>query len=123
VYLFAHCPSGRPPEIPLAEALPREVVYIGEAKDLNQRPLTGTHHRVDRYELLFGSGTDSLFVSFAPLYVTGCDDYHIQRMFSFYAEAKLVWEYTKRHNHPPVLHWKDKGVIPKWVEQAVMQLR
>ena len=106
-----------------ADALPKQVIYIGEAKDLNKRPLTGRHHRVERYRTLFGDKTNLLFVAFASLYVKGCDDYHIQRVASSYIEAMLVWNYTKRHGHPPVLHYKDTGEPPEWVEGAVSELK
>ena len=120
---FASCPTGVPPAIPSAKKLPQCVVYVGDAKDLNKRPLTGTHHRIKRYQELFDQELKSLFVSFAPIYQTGCQDSHVQRAFAFFAEAMLVWEYTKRHGHPPAMHYKDKGNAPDWADLVVTTLR
>jgi hypothetical protein len=123
VYLFAHCPSGHPPKIPRADRLPEEVVYVGDAKNLNARPLSGEHHRIKRYKKLFGKNTESLFITFAKLYETGCDDYAVQRIYSFHAEALLAWNYTKRHGHPPAMQYKEKGKTPGWVREVVKKLK
>ena len=124
VYLVAHCHSGKPPEIPTPDNLPVEVVYIGEAKDLNSRPLTGPHSKIQaRYPQLFGPKRDSLFVTYAPLYETGCKDYDVRRVFSSYVEAMLVWRYTERHGHPPALHYKEREEKPKWLDAVVRKLQ
>ena len=47
LYLWGHFRNGPPSDPPLAEGLPVEVIYVGNAKDLRQRPLTG-HHKVQR---------------------------------------------------------------------------
>jgi hypothetical protein len=123
VYLFAHSNSGQPPQPPTLQSLPFEVVYVGDAKDLGKRPLTGRHHRIERYKELFGQSTDSLFVALAPLYETACADYRVKRILSFYIEATLAWNYTKRYCHPPAMHYKDKGAPPPWVGDVVNRLK
>ena|SRR2546425_12096052 len=123
VYLFAYCPAVRPPAVPTVDQLPQEVVYVGDAKNLNRRPLSGVHHRLQRYEQLFGDPRKTLFVTVAPLYQTTCVEPHVERAFSFYTEAQLVWNYTDRHGHPPAMHYKDKGARPDWVVRAVKRLR
>ena len=123
VYLLAYCSTGKPPEVSSIDSLPVEVIYVGDAKDLNKRPLTGRHHRIERYRELFGSNMERLFVACAPLYETLCDDSHLKRAFSFYAEAMLVWKYTKLHGHPPAMHYKDKGEPPRWVSPVVSKLK
>jgi hypothetical protein len=121
VYLWADCASGTPPEIPTPDTLPFEVVYVGVAKDLNNRPLTGQHDAVKKYERLFNRDTSSLIVSFARLFPARCADEHVERAYACHVEALLVWKYTSRHGHPPVLHFKEKRnePQPEWVQQAL----
>ncbi len=121
VYLWAYCASGEPPEIPTPDTLPFEVIYIGVAKDLNKRPLTGQHGAVEKFQNLFHRDSSSLIVSFAPLFPAGCADEHVERAFACHIEALLVWKYTDRHKHPPILHSKKKKGKPHsdWVMAAL----
>lgn len=96
--------------------LPREVIYVGETKHLDLRPLTGEHHRLAHYRDTFPDDSDleRLCVSvgrverFPDGY--GGDEarakYRSLRVYTQYIEAKIYWEYTKRWNRPPALHYK-----------------
>ena len=49
VYLLGHfieLPLSRRPS---PDRLEYQVVYVGDAKDLNKRPLSGVHHKIERY--------------------------------------------------------------------------
>jgi hypothetical protein len=101
--------------------LPRQVIYVGEAKDLNERPLT-SHPYAQRYAELFGDPRLlRLYVAVAPLYRTDeeHDAYRVERLFAAYWEAKLVWRYAEKHHHPPVLHFEKDKPEAEWVARAV----
>lgn len=116
--MLARFPS-RPEQPPEPDPPPFEVIYIGDAKDLNTRPIAG-HNRVERYvELFEDSALEQLYVTLSELYDTDCDDYAVQRMLSFHVEAMLVWRYARAHDHPPVLHYKDTPKARDWVDRVV----
>jgi hypothetical protein len=127
VYLFAHFRSA-PSGPPSPERLPTEVIYVGEAKSLNHRPLSGRHHRVDgRYRTLFNDpGKACLYLSVAPLYAspTGEDAlaYACERTRSCYLESALAWRYTELHGHPPVMQVKELPSNKGWIQKVVGEL-
>jgi hypothetical protein len=122
VYLLGYKWDAPPPHVTSTEDLPLEVVYVGDAKNLTNRPLTGRHHRVERYKQLFGS-TDSLWVTVAPLYEVGYGDIHVNRAFSFYIEALLVWKYTDKHSHPPAMAIKEIDENAAYVDAVVRRVK
>ena len=118
---------GRPsPTSPNPHDLPFEVVYVGETRDLNARPLTGSYARVQgRFVDLFGAtGTQHLWVAVCPLYRVAEDDqeYAYQRTRSFYEEALLAWLYAQKHKHPPILQVKKRKENEDWIDDAVLKL-
>jgi hypothetical protein len=123
VYLWAYSPDGLPPVVRL-EVMPKEIIYIGDAKDLDKRPLRGGHHRLDRYEELSGDKhRNFLYVSVAPLFDTGCDDYEIWRVRSLYLEARLYLMYAEQHNEPPLFRFKKNRPEALLAEKRARRLR
>jgi hypothetical protein len=96
--------------------LPEEVIYVGETKHLDLRPLAGRHHRLAHYNETFpdDGNLTNLYVSVCRLehFPNGYDDdkvsarYRNMRVFTQYVEAKIYWEYTKKWGRPPMLHYK-----------------
>ena len=125
LYLFGCFRSGRPGSAPNPSRPSPEVIYVGEAKNLNERPLK-QHPYVQRYADLFGDRSlDRLYVAVAPLYRTDVDHvvYRVARLHAAYWEAKLIWRYGEEHGHPPVLHFgKDTPDAP-WIAQEVAALK
>jgi len=109
VYLLAHCRSGSPPARATEERLPREVVYVGVTKNLDTRPIRGSHKGVSKYHKQIDSSDKRLFVAFARLFETNCIDYAVQRIYAQHVEALLVWKFTEQHGYPPALHYGHKG--------------
>ena len=109
VYLLAHFASvPGPTEVPWPD-LPKEIVYVGSTKNLNDRPLT-THNRIPRYVKLFGDPTlERLCVSVFPVFCTGGRDEKLLRSYIQYLEAKLDWDYTRKYEKRPAMHFKEKA--------------
>ena len=116
VYLWAY--FKRPPASsarPYPD-LPREVVYVGEAKNIDRRPLTGRHHRLRHYTDTFPGDPEykELYVSVFRVqqFRAGYESkkaralYARLRVYTQYVEARLYWEYTQRWGCPPALHYK-----------------
>lgn len=116
VYLWAH--FRRPPraaELPYPD-LPHQLVYVGESKDLDQRPLAGRHHRLRHYVEMFPRDPNhrQLYVSVFRVqpFRAGYESkkarasYARLRVYTRYVEARLYWEYTQRWARPPALHYK-----------------
>src|SRR5262245_26357589 len=101
VYLLAHSRSGTAPARATLESLPIEVVYVGNTKDLNTRP-SHDHGGMRLYHKTIDPMNRRLFVTVAPLYVTGCEDYAVQRIYAEHVETLLIWNFTAQHHHPPV---------------------
>lgn len=115
LYLWARFEAGPSPSIPYPE-LPEEVVYVGETKNLDQRPLAGRHHRLAHWRDSFPDDPQ-----FTQLYLSICRLQQFQggyaadaaktlyprlRVYTQYVEAKLYWEYTQHWGHLPALHYK-----------------
>ncbi|MGH7795649.1 MAG: hypothetical protein ACREQ2_12260, partial [Candidatus Binatia bacterium] len=91
--------------------LPEEVIYVGETKRLDLRPLAGLHHRLEHYRETFPNdpGLKHLYVSVCRVccFPGGFNEenakkqYAILRVYTQYVEAKIYWEYTQRWEHPP----------------------
>lgn len=123
VYLFGYFVGDQPADVPKLDDLPYEVIYVGDAKNLTHRPLSGVHHKISRYRRLFEDGSlDRLYVSVAPLYDTACVDYAIQRTASTYVEAMLIWKFACQHGHPPVIAVKEGGEETDYLEAALKRL-
>jgi hypothetical protein len=96
--------------------LPRQVIYVGETKHIDLRPLTGDHHRLAHYRDTFpdDDGLKLLYITVGrverfPDGYEGAEarsTYRRLRVFTQYIEAKIYWEYTKQWNCPPALHYK-----------------
>ncbi len=101
---FDSPPAGRPyPEIP------REVIYVGETKDLNGRPLKGRHHRIKHYHGIYPDdpALQRLYVSVFRVGVVGDPRRHCTRAFTRYVEDLIYWEYTRNYGHRPALDYKE----------------
>ena len=116
LYLWGHFEQ-RPTEAERPyPALPKELIYVGETKHIDVRPLTGEHHRLAHYRDTFTGDMDlkNLYVSVGrleqfPKGYAGIEaraKYRKLRTYTQYLEAKIYWEYTKRWNSPPALHYK-----------------
>src|SRR5687768_10570167 len=80
VYMFGYFARDPSVEVPTPDDLLYEVIYIGDAKNLNKRPRSGVHHKISRYHRLFGDDSlERLHLSLCPFYETACTDYAIQR--------------------------------------------
>lgn len=112
-YLFA-----RFEEVPKAGTvpwpnLPQEIIYVGEAKDLNNRPLA-RHNRTARYHEMFQDwGNHNLYVSICRLYPTYTKKPPALRVFANYLECWILWEYTKKYGTPPAMHYKKERTLKK----------
>jgi len=97
-------------------SLPEQLIYIGETKHLDLRPLAGRHHRLAHYRDTFPDDRD-----LQRLYISVCHLYHFKdgyktaaasalyanlRVYTQHIEAQLYWEYTRRWGRPPALHYK-----------------
>lgn len=123
VYLLACFSSLRPLDPPNPESLPYEVVYVGDAKNLNNRPLTGPHGQVDSFAKLF-HGTASLYVSVGKLFLIDGEPVHYatQRTRSVFFESKLAWDYARVYGHPPILQSKETPENEPWVRAGAARL-
>jgi hypothetical protein len=103
--------------------LPFEVVYVGITKNLNTRP-NNEHAGVQLYQKKIDDPKNGrLFVSTAPLFVTGCMDYAVQRIYAEHVETLLIWKFTDQHGYPPVLHYGHKGQNANEVDACIRALR
>jgi hypothetical protein len=92
------------------------MIYVGETKHIDVRPLTGEHHRLAHYRDTFRGDRDlkNLYVSVGRLErfpegyagVEARAKYRKLRTYTQYLEAKIYWEYAKRWGAPPALHYK-----------------
>lgn len=103
-----------------ARALPRlgsdGLHAVGEAKDIDRRPLSGTHRRLAHYRDTFPDdpNLDNLYVTVCLVqrFRNGYSSkmartlYARLRVYTQWLEATLSWEYTKKWGRPPALHYK-----------------
>jgi hypothetical protein len=122
VYLLAYSHTGIAPAKATPERLPFEIVYIGNTKNLSRRP-NSMHKGVSDYHEKIDTNDQLLFVATATLYVTGCNDYAVQRIYAEHIEARLVWMFTDQHCPPPVLHYDQKGLNAADVAMVIRALR
>ena len=105
VYLWARFTEGAPDSPPWPE-LPQELVYVGETKNLNDRPL-GRHNRLSRYKKLFEtSSCDHLYLSIFRVFETDTDSQRTLRAFTQYFEGLVDWQYTMQYGRRPAMHFK-----------------
>jgi hypothetical protein len=115
VYLWARF-YGPPKPFNEYPDLPKEIIYIGEAKNIDSRPLSGNHHRLAHYRDTFPDDPKlaKLYISVCRVrrFADGFDSkkargmYARLRIYTEWIEASLYWEYTKVWNRPPALHYK-----------------
>ena len=115
LYFWARFNAPPAPSAKPYPRLPKELIYVGETKHLDKRPLTGSHHRLTHYRDTFPDdpNLERLYVSVCRV----CDfpegygpDYARLRVFTQYVEAKTYWDYTVRWGRPPALHYKKRNV-------------
>ena len=116
VYLWARFHRAPSPSANPYPKLPRQVIYIGEAKNIDRRPLTGVHHRLLHYRDTFPDDPNlqMLYVSLCRVYrfAAGFGSkkarglYSRLRVYTQWIETSLYWEYTKMYGRPPALHYK-----------------
>ena len=87
VYLWAHFkrPLSQPTK-PYPN-LPSQVIYVGETKDIDQRPLTREHHRIVHYRDTFPDDPDLV-----KLYLSVC---RVRRFGAGYSSKKAKGVYSR----------------------------
>lgn len=132
VYLFGFFRSP-PVDPPTPGNLPLEVIYVGDAKNLNVRPLSEPRHKVILRvrEMFPAAGLTQLYVSVCALYDAPSTDmpdgvsaqqYAVDRTHSCYIESWLALKYAERHQHPPILQVKDTDSNQRWIGDVVRTL-
>ena len=112
VYIWARRLS-REPELLMWPRLDERIIYIGETKSLNDRPLS-RHNRIARYRQLFGDpGLLNLYVSICRAFRTGSREERELRAFTQYLEDKLDWEFTREYGRRPAMHFKEGKTGPR----------
>ena len=101
--------------------LPSQLIYVGETKHIDTRPLTGKHHRLVHYGDTFSDDPDleMLYVAVYRVrpFPLGYDSkkakalYSRLRVYTQYVETMIYWEYTKTWGRPPALHYKKKRIV------------
>lgn len=116
VYIWARFPQPPSRKTRPYPRLPSQLIYVGETKHVDERPLTGAHHRLRHYRDTFPHDRDlrELYVSVYRVHPfrRGYDSkkarglYARLRVFTQYIEGKIYWDYTKKWGRPPALHYK-----------------
>jgi hypothetical protein len=112
VYLWSYFSQAPKPTVLPYPDLPTALIYAGETKNLNVRPLgSHRHHRLLHYVDGFPEdpGYTCLYVSvfhvdrFEP-----SDKWCLSlRAFTRYVEDRIYWEYTRRFGQRPALDYKN----------------
>jgi len=103
----------RAPDLLVWPELDERIVYIGETKNLNDRPLSW-HNRIVRYRKLFGDpDLSNLYVCTCKAFKTGSGEEKELRAFTQYLENKLDWEFTRKYGRRPAMHFKEGKTGPK----------
>lgn len=115
LYVWGYFQNRRPSGAPYPD-LPEQIVYVGETKHLDLRPLTEPHHRVSHYKETFPEDVnlDNLYLSICRVrsFPGGYNSpdvkplYDRWRVYTQFMEAKIYWNYTQRWRHPPALRFK-----------------
>ena len=115
LYLWGYFENIPPSGVPYPD-LPEQVIYVGETKHLDRRPLTEPHHRLVHYRDTFRDdlNLDRLYLSICRVHSfpggyrlpDAKTLYDVLRVYTQFIEAKIYWEYTQRWGHPPALHYK-----------------
>ena len=89
--------------------LPVQLIYVGETRNLNDRPLTGGHHRLVHYGRKFPNDPkfESLYVSVFHIEPVSRGRSHLLRAFTRYVEDKIYWEYAQRFGERAKLDYKE----------------
>lgn len=116
LYLWARFDRAPSPSAKPYPRLPEQIIYVGETKHLDLRPLAGRHHRLAHYRDTFPDDPH-----FRRLYLSVCRVHRFRngyateaartlyprlRVYTQYIEARLYWDYTRRWGRPPALHYK-----------------
>lgn len=119
VYLWARFEHPSAAEVPSYPELCQQIIYVGEANDLNVRPLGPRHDRLEKYEGLFPDDRNCkrLYVSVAHIrtFRRADRECHAMRAYTRFVEARIGWEYTKRFGRRPLLDYKrgkDEFALP-----------
>jgi hypothetical protein len=112
VYLWAHFHDTNQAQSPPYPNWPRDLVYVGEANDVNVRPL-GTagqrHHRLTHYRRMYQADSELrlLYISVFHILPFERDPHcHAMRAYTRFIESQVQWEYTQRHGERPALDFK-----------------
>ena len=108
VYLwarFSELPDNR--LLPYPE-IPAELIYVGETKNLHERPLSGAHHRLAHYADCFPEDGEKrcLYISVFPVAQFEATDPRCVRAFTRYVEDLIYWEYARRYEKRAALDYK-----------------
>jgi hypothetical protein len=112
VYLWAHFHDTDQTRRAAYPDLPRHLVYVGEANDINDRPL-GTagrrHHRLAHYRRMYRADPElkRLYISVFHIQPFERDPHcHAMRAYTRFIESRVQWEYTQRYGERPALDFK-----------------
>jgi hypothetical protein len=116
VYAWAHfhnAPSRQDRPYP---DVPPELIYVGETKNLNLRPLAARppHHRLKHYGEMYPVDKrerQKLFVSVfrVPPDLFGDPALRLVRAFTRFLEDQIYWEYARRHGRRAALDYAAKS--------------
>ena len=105
LYVLARFDGSVPDAGPSVKCLPKEIIYVGMSKNLNNRPLRGAHHGAKRYQRTHNDPRCSrLYISIFPVYAAEQPTVAMRRRWyrlTKYLEMKVHWEYTRQHKEPP----------------------
>ena len=109
VYLWARFEASPAPTVRPWPDLPETLVYVGEANNLNERPLGSDHHATEKYHATFPDdpGLTKLHVAvFRYVPFTGGLETPKHRVYTQFLEAQISWEYVLRYGRPVALYYK-----------------
>ena len=110
IYMFACFTDEDPsPERMRAttEKVPRQVIYVGMSKNLNNRPLT-THNRPDRYREIYDDpDLEALYVCILPVFPISDPDRSLFYYLIQLLEMQVQFRYVELYRTPPILHYKE----------------
>lgn len=113
MYLWAHFHQ-KPDQtiVPSERALPEELIYVGETKNLNARPLRGLgHQRLEHYCDIF-PGDSNFSYLYVSVFRVECyedsDRCRGLRAYTRYVEDLIYWKYVEAHGRRAALDYKKK---------------
>jgi hypothetical protein len=116
VYVWGHFHGHPGPEIRPYPDLPSQLVYVGETKNLNIRPLgpiSHNHMGLERYAETYPKDADlrHLYVSVfrVECFKDGDPRCRLLRAFTRYVEDRIYWEYTRAFGKRAALDYARKS--------------